>query len=255
MLYNLLAHMLAGMLLFAAVPDGAAKKDEDVQFLSRESKGTINSYAVSERGEIAVSFGDHNINVYDSDLEFLYGIDFDPNHAVQQLFWDGDALIVCRKSSVRFDDIIVSGEDDAAVYEMPDTEKSEQLWEKACRNQSILIETADYDYQYTDGSLLRTDRKTGENEVITADDKWEKLSWNFSGILFFGSFAGISSMSRCGKRNAHQKRRKNRNTSRMLKICRKTLDNSGEVWYNNSVRSILAGSSGKNSSMLVWLSR
>ena len=204
MVKNLVVPLLAGMLLFAAIPDGAVPKDENVRFLSRESKGMINSYAVSEHGEIAVSFGDHNINVYDSDLEFIYGIDFDPNHAVQQLFWDGDALIVCRKSSVRFDYIVVSGKDDAAVYEMPDTVESEQLWENACRKQSILIETEDHDYQYVDGSLLRTDRKTGENEVITADDKWEKLSWNFSGILFFGSFAGIFIYEQVRKKKRRQ---------------------------------------------------
>ncbi len=191
MVKNLVVPLLAGMLLFAAAPDGAALKDEDVQFLSWESKGTINSYAVSDDGQIAVSFGDHDINVYDSDLEFIYGIDFDPNHAAQWLFWDGDALIICRKNSVKFDYIIVSGKDDAAVYEMPDTEESEQFWEEVCENQCIPIETADYDYEYMDGSLLRTDRKTGKNEVVTTDDKREKLSWNLSGILFLGSFTAI----------------------------------------------------------------
>ena len=87
---------------------------------------------------------------------------------------------------------------------MPDTAESEQLWENACRKQSILIETADHDYQDVDGSLLRTDRKTGENEVITADDKWEKLSWNFSGILFFGSFAGIFIYEQVRKKKRRQ---------------------------------------------------
>ncbi len=204
MLKNLLASLLAGMLLFAAVPDGAVPKDEDVQFLSQESKGTINSYAVSERGEIAVSFADHNINVYDSDLKFLYGIDFDPNHAAQSVFWDGDALIICRKSSVKFDYIIISGKDEAVVYEMPDTEGSEQFWEDVCRNQRILIEAADYDYQYVDGALLRTDRKTGENEVVTADDKREKISWNFSGILFLGTFAAIFIYEQLQKKKCQQ---------------------------------------------------
>lgn len=204
MLKNMLAPLLAGMLLFAAAPDGAVPKDEDVQFLSQESKGTINSYAVSENGEIAVSFADHNINVYDSDLKFLYGIDFDPNHAVQSVFWDGDALIICRKSSVKFDYILISGKDNAVVYEMPDTEESKQFWEDVCQNQRILIETVDYDYQYADGSLLRIDRRTGENEVITADDKWQKISWNFSGILFLGTFAAIFIYEQVQKKKRRQ---------------------------------------------------
>lgn len=204
MLKNLLAPLLAGMLLFAAAPDGAVPKDEDVQFLSQESKGTINSYAVSEHGEIAVSFADHNINVYDSDLTFLYGIDFDPNHAVQLVFWDGDALIICRKSSVKFDYILISGKDNAVVYEMPDTEESKQFWEDVCQNQRILIETVDYDYQYADGALLRIDRRTGENEVITADDKWQKISWNFSGILFLGTFAAIFIYEQVQKKKRRQ---------------------------------------------------
>lgn len=204
MLNNLLTPLLAGMLLFAAAPDDAVLDDDEVQFLTWESKGRINCYAVSEDGEIAVSFEDHNINVYNGNLEFVYGIDFDPNHAAQRLFWDGDALIVCRKSSVRFDYIMVLGKDDAAVYEMPDTEGSEQFWEEVCQNQRILIETAGYDYQYADGSLLRTDRKTGENEVITADDKQEKLSWNFSGILFFGSFAAIFIYEQIKKKKRRQ---------------------------------------------------
>ncbi len=186
-----------------------------MQFLSRESKGTINSYAVSEHGEIAVSFADHNINVYDSDLEFLYGIDFDPNHAEQSVFWDGDALIICRKSSVKFDYILISGKDEAVVYEMPDTTESEQFWEDVCRNQRILIETADYDYQYTDGALLRTDRKTGENKVVTADDKVEKISWNFSGILFLGSFTAIFIYEQMKKK----KRRRDANNSHENNGC------------------------------------
>ena len=131
-------------------------------------------------------------------------IDFDPNHAVQSVFWDGDALIICRKSSVKFDYILISGKDNAVVYEMPDTEESKQFWEDVCQNQRILIETVDYDYQYADGSLLRIDRRTGENEVITADDKWQKISWNFSGILFLGTFAAIFIYEQVQKKKRRQ---------------------------------------------------
>ncbi len=186
----MLAVALKGQCCIIGIPfNDVTKKEKNIKFLSMESKDMLKSFAVSNNGQVAVKLGNYNVNVYDSNLDFIYGIELDPSHSMQMLDWQDEVLLIYRKNSAMMECISVYGLNDAEVYDIPETEENLEIWQDIYEMKvRSNIETEDYTYQMYDGKLIRVDKNNKIEEIIAENSKTTELSWKFSGILLFVSF-------------------------------------------------------------------
>lgn len=183
------------------------EKETKVLFSNREADGILNCYDVSEDGYIAVGYDNHNINIYNNDLEFVYALNFERAHSTQVISWENDVLVIYRKNDAKFEVFMIYGMDNADVYEMSDTKENDELWQNVYQiKMRSNIEMADYGYQVQDGKLLRINKKNGFQEVIAQDSKVDAISWNFTGILFFVSFTACFIYEQSQKTKKSKKR-------------------------------------------------
>ena len=170
-------------------PDAEETEIRGMHFLSGETKDIINYFDVSDNGSVAVGLSNYHINIYNENLEFVYGLELGPGHSVQVIGWDAENLIIYRENSVQIECIVIQDKDKATAFDIPRTDDNHKQFQDIYQSKlTSTIENTDYIYCCHDGVLTRQDKQNGTVQIIAQNSRLTEFSWKFSGILFFVGF-------------------------------------------------------------------
>ena len=134
-----------------------------LRFNSDPANGIIEHFAVSEEGMTAIGYHNYVIDVYDTDMEFLYSIKPSYTRSSYFLIWENEQLCIFVDSTTKYLCCIVSGNGEYTEYDISDTGENRHRY-LDMKGKTYSFDKYGRNYYVEDNRLIREDSRTLEEK-------------------------------------------------------------------------------------------